>query len=157
MLDFITDSLKRAERCLCIGARGDIAELTSIVSRRPFDSTLLRVREPERWCAPNRALAPETVTDVMDEWSTDTFDGDQSGRGRVIADMTWAAGHSFRPSIGDLAQMDRGVTEWARTNPQVAVSMYDVDIFGAAIVTTFVGAHSKVWVCGMPVENPYAG
>jgi hypothetical protein len=157
MLEFITDSLKQAERCLCIGARRDIAELTSILSRRPFDSTLLHVREPEQWCAPNRPLAPETITGVMDQWSTATFGGDQGGRGRVIADMTWTAARSSRPSIGDLVQMERGVTQWARTNPQIAVSMYDVEIFGAAIVTTFVGAHPKVWVCGVPVENPYAG
>jgi hypothetical protein len=156
MLDFIADGLKQAERCLCIGSRRDIAELISILSRRPFDSTLLQVTEPEERCPPDRAFAPETITDVMHQWSTATFPGDRSDLGRVIADMTWTAARSSRPSIGDLARMERAVTEWARTNPQIAVSMYDVEFFGGAIVTTFVGAHPKVWVCGMLVENPYA-
>jgi hypothetical protein len=152
MLDFITDSLKQAERCLCIGSRRDIAELTSILSRRPFDSTLPQVTEPD----PDR-FAPEAITDVMHQWSTSTFPGDRSDLGRVIADMTWTAARSSRPSIGDLARIERGVTEWAPTDLQIAVSMDGVEFFGAAIVTTFVGAHPKVWACGVPVENPYAG
>jgi hypothetical protein len=28
-----------------------------------------------------------------------------------------------------------------------------VEFLGGAIVTTFVGAHPKVWVCGMPLET----
>jgi hypothetical protein len=151
MLDFITDSLKQAERCLCIGSRRDIAELTSILSRRPFDSTLPQVTEPEERGLPDR-FAPETITDIMHQWSTSTFPGDRSDLGRVIADMTWTAARS--PSIGDLARMERGVTEWAPTDPQIAVSMDDLAFFGGAIVTTFVGAHPKVLACGIPVENP---
>jgi hypothetical protein len=120
MLDFIADGLDQDERCLCIANRCDISQLSSVLFRRHFDNTLLQCVEHDVRGIRNGSFTPESVSDVMSDWSTTTFEGGGWNSGRVIADMTWAASDTSPLLMDDLARFGQTMTEWARAQCRVA-------------------------------------
>jgi hypothetical protein len=124
--------------------------------QRTINSDLLDVARPDDGPPPNGTRDTGSVAEIMHEWSARTFNEPECSSARAIADLTWAASRSSAPSIDDLAQFGRDMTNWARTHPQVGVSMYDLDTFGGALIPAMVSTHLTVWVCGLTIETPYA-
>jgi hypothetical protein len=87
------------------------------------------------------------------EWAHATFERERRPGGRVVTDMGWAL--PARPSVEDLADYEAEVTAGARRYPQSVVCLYDLDRC-TTVVHAVIRAHSRVWMRGVVLENPYS-
>jgi hypothetical protein len=156
---FVRAGLESGQVCYVVVPAGESAGFAAAVageaSRKSVDPNLLQLAEPEGFYLKDGEFQPGAVVESLHAWSRTTFDERGAEFARVASDMSWA-GPLVEPAfVDELIRYEATATEWARTYPQVVVCFYDLDVFGGDVVIPIIKTHTKVWMGGAVVENPY--
>ncbi|MBW0107470.1 MEDS domain-containing protein [Pseudonocardia sp. KRD-182] len=153
MSAYLDEGLRAGQACLCVAdspERGDARSALTGAARAPERPGGLRHQH-----LPTDVIAPGAVLARIAEWSRTALERDDRTCARVVADMTWTAPSPSRPSVDRRACYETGVATWATTRRQSFVCLYDLDRF-ADVVCAVIKAHSRVWMRGVALENPYS-
>jgi len=111
-----------------------------------FESTYLR----------SGAFAGDNMLLFWKEWSHQTFEEEGWDFARGAMDMSWAETiASSRPVLDDFLDYEMQATRFARTYPQVALCIYDLEVFGGNVIFPVMKMHPKVLFSGILLDNPY--
>jgi hypothetical protein len=153
MSAYLDDGLRAGQACLCVADTADSAAVLSALTTA--DRNGVEAGEARHQHLPTDAVAPGAVLGQVAEWSRTALEREDRTSARVVADMNWVVPPTSLPSVDDLAGYETGVAEWARTHLQSFVCMYDLDRF-AGVVHAVIKAHTRVWMRGVVLENPYS-
>lgn len=59
------------------------------------------------------------------------------------------------PVLNDFLAYERKATRFCRSYPQVALCLYDLDLFGGNVIFPVMKMHPRVLVSGILLDNPY--
>ena len=157
VLDYLQEGLRAGNTCLYVAAEGDRdAVRTALASDDPdVGRGVLEVREPSSTYLRSGTFSPDGMLELIDDWSREVFDRDDCSFARVAGDMGWAAPLVGERFVRSLAHYEARVTRWTRAYPQVAVCLYDLDLFGGDVIIAMIHSHPQVWLHGVVVDNPY--
>jgi hypothetical protein len=150
MSAYLEDGLLAGQACLCVADAAKAADVRSALARTAEGAGGARHQH-----LPTDAAAPEALLGQVAEWSR-TAPGPQDRiAARVVADMSWVAPSTSRPSVDHVTGYESGAASWATTRRQIFVCLYDLDRF-AGVVYALIKAHTRVWMAGITLENPYS-
>jgi hypothetical protein len=152
MSAYLDDGLRAGQSCLCVADTAESAAVHSALAGA--DSTVDPAGRAQH--LPTDAVAPGAVAGQVGEWSRTALEREDRAAARVVADMSWTAPSTSRPSVDHLLGYETGAAAWAVNRGQSFVCLYDLDRF-AGVVYAVIKAHSRVWMRGMTLENPYSG
>ena len=152
MSAYLDDGLRAGDACLCVAGTAEGADVLSALTTADSAEDAGGARHQH---LPADAIAPGAVLGQVAAWSRTTLEREDRTPARVVTDMSWVVPPTSRPSVDHLARYETGVAAWATTYPQSFVCMYDLDRF-AGVVYAVIKAHTRVWMGGMMLENPYS-
>jgi hypothetical protein len=156
---FVRAGLESGQVCYVVAPAGESAGFASAVvggaPQNGVDPNLLQLAEPEGFYLKDGEFQPGALVETLHAWSRTTFDEGGAEFARIAADMSWAGPFVEPAFVDELIRYEAVATEWARTYPQVVVCFYDLDVFGGEVVIPIIKTHTKVWMGGAVVENPY--
>ncbi|MEV6653161.1 MEDS domain-containing protein [Streptomyces sp. NPDC051219] len=156
---YFAEGLSEGHTCLLLAAEGegrtfcDVLAGTAPMAGQDCDS--LQIQGPHETYLQNGTFDGERMLAMLYAWSAEMFPNGKGAFARVAADMSWAQPLVQPAFIDDLIQYEVKATSWLRSCPQVAMCMYDLDLFSGDLIIPLVKAHPMVWFSGMIVENPY--
>jgi MEDS: MEthanogen/methylotroph, DcmR Sensory domain len=153
MSAYLDDGLRAGQACLCVADTAEGADVRSALAGA--DRTAEGAGGARHQHLPTDAVAPRAVLGQVAEWSRTALERQDRAAARVVADMSWVVPSTSQPSVDDLAGYETGAASWATTRRQSFVCLYDLDRF-AGVVYAVIKAHTRVWVRGMILENPYS-
>ena len=74
--------------------------------------------------------------------------------GCIRAVQTWSQ-RDVGPDTSELLHLEAGMRHFLPLYPQVMLCLYDLERFGAELVSSVIKLHPRVLVSGMIVENPF--
>jgi hypothetical protein len=155
LLRFLRESVTGHEPCLYVLAqqRGCCVSST-LVGDRIGDRPLPAI-DPDHRPFPLGLQVTNPVTEVLRGWSATVFDDSGCSAARAVVDMSGI--HPESPHLYDApGEHGRGVTAWATSRQQLALSLYNLEVIDAGAVYFLAKTHRKVWMGGLLIENPYA-
>lgn len=156
ILPFLREGVRAGHKCICITSPTDHARIASTVLAGPgpvpgrlqledFDTTYLR----------SGSFLGEEMLAYWQEWAEQTFDREGWEFARGVTDMSWAESIVAEPAFNDFLSYELRATRLARSYPQVALCLYDLDRFGGNVIIPVMKVHPKVLFGGILVDNPY--
>jgi hypothetical protein len=159
LIPFLLEGLRAGHACAFYAAEGETEHIPELLrtgnSYVHYDPSLLVVREPEDGHLRGGAFAPDALLAGLRAWSAESFATPGVACARAIADMSWANPILSPQLVGDLVRSEVKVARWVRSGDQIAVCLYDLELFGGDLLVPMIKAHRKVWMGGTLVENPY--
>ncbi|NMH96196.1 MEDS domain-containing protein [Pseudonocardia acidicola] len=155
LLPFLTDGLRAGETCLCLTAEGQSAQLVQRVADSGTDVGRLAAVEPSETHLLSGSFQSDRMLELLDAWSVRVFAGDDDRRARIAGDMTWIR-PLIRPSfLAELLRYEAEVTTWLAGHSLIAVCLYEMGSLGGDALMALTKCHSKVWLDGQVIGNPY--
>lgn len=157
MVSFLREGVRAGDKCICISSAQERAHLTAAVTEdgpdvtgrqlqmEDFDSTYLR----------SGSFTGENMLAFWQQWACEVFEREQWPFARGVTDMSWLDGLVASPLVDDLLDYEVQATRFARTYPQVALCLYDLELFGGNLIFPVMKVHPKVLFSGILLENPY--
>ena len=144
VVPFLRDGVRAGQPCICVvdasehdGIRDALDGDVDGLVMEGFEETYLRsgsFRGPE----------------MLAYWQHRHF-------ARGVTDLSWAQPQlsAARLELDDLVAYEVEVTGFTRSCRQVALCLYDLDLFGGDVIIPVMKAHPKVRFNGMVLENLY--
>ncbi|GAA3395678.1 hypothetical protein GCM10020369_69630 [Cryptosporangium minutisporangium] len=157
LLPFLMEGLRSGHAVLVLGRVGERTTLRTTLG----DWSHLEIVEPENGHLRDGRYAPAELLLMLDEWADRNLQANgsppsaPSSFGRIAADMSWAQALMSPVLVDQLVGEEVEVTQWLCRYPQVALCLYDLELFGGDLIIPMVRAHPKVWMAGTLIENPY--
>jgi hypothetical protein len=156
VVPFLREGLHAGDKCICITGAAGRARLTAAVTDgvtvapgqlevEDFDATYLRTG----------SFTGEHMLQYWADWARRTFDAEGWPFARGATDMSWAQEMCSTPMLDDFLSYELQATVIARMYPQVALCLYDLDLFGGNVIIPVLKVHPKVLFRGTLLENPY--
>jgi hypothetical protein len=157
MVSFLREGVRAGDKCICISSAGERAHLGAAVTKdapeanasqlqmEDFDSTYLR----------SGSFTGQNMLAFWGQWASEVFERDRWPFARGVTDMSWLDGLVGSPVVDDLLDYEVQATRFARSYPQVALCLYDLELFGGNLIFPVMKVHPKVLFSGILLENPY--
>jgi hypothetical protein len=153
LLDFLLEAVEAQQAALGLVAAGQLSGYR--VALAAADGTLLMLDDPAGGYLSEGVFDPDRMMRFWARWGDQTFRDGGHPFARIGVDMSWAEPFVSPAFITELMAYEIRFHGWARVNPQVAVCLYDLEMFGGELVVPAIRVHPKVWLAGMMIENPY--
>jgi hypothetical protein len=157
LLPFLRAGLEAGDKCICIVDGTEPAEIVAALGVPGGEGTsagikqLDVIRASDVYLRSGKFSAPETIA----TWKAAISEVMYLGRfARIRAVESWSL-RDVVPDTGELLQLETEMTHFLALYPQVILCLYDIDRFGGEIISDVIKLHSKVFVRGMIVENPF--
>jgi hypothetical protein len=157
LIPFLEAGLAAGDKCICVV---DGTHPTAIVrtlgtgvdaSAVTASKQLEIIRASDMYLRSGRFSADE----VISSWKATISDVMYDGRFDVVRAVEAWSGRDVIPDRQELLVLESEMNRYLPLYPQIIVCLYDIDRFGAGIVTDLVMTHPRVLIGGIVYENPY--
>ena len=158
IVPFLQQGVRVGDKCICISATAERDRIRSKVLTgvsAEADADLLQTEDFDSTYLRSGSFTGSHMLEYWRQWARDTFDEEGRKSARGTTDMSWAHDVLSPPLLDDLIAYEAQVTRFCRTYPQVALCLYDLDLFGGNVIFPVMRVHPKVLLSGILVENPY--
>jgi hypothetical protein len=159
IVPFLQEGIRSGDFCLCITGAKDHRRLERSVLDGPggADSDLLQMEDAEETYlgGADGSFSADRMLAFWSTWGEELFDRQGRTFARATTDMSWAETVFDGRVIDDFMAYEVQATRYARSYPQVAVCLYDLDKFRGNVIIPALKVHPKVFFGGMLLENPY--
>jgi hypothetical protein len=160
MVSFLREGIGAGDTCICIAPRGERGDIESAVAvddagngegpvgelqMEDFESSYLR----------SGSFVGSHMLAFWQAWAHDTFEVKRRDFARGVTDMSWAEEVATTPVLDDVLAYEVQATRFARSYPQVALCLYDLNLYGGNVIFPVMKVHPKVLFSGILLENPY--
>jgi hypothetical protein len=159
IVPFLQEGIRSGDFCLCITGSKDHRRLERSVldGAGGADSDLLQMEDAEETYlgGADGSFSADRMLAFWSTWGEELFDRQGRKFARATTDMGWAETVFDGRVIDDFMAYEVQATRYARSYPQVAVCLYDLDKFRGNVIIPALKVHPKVFFGGMLLENPY--
>jgi hypothetical protein len=157
LLPFLRAGLESGDKCICIIDGTEASAIVAALGPLGTESTpagakrLDVMRAADVILRSGRFSAGETIA----TWKAAVSEVMYLGQfGCIRAVQTWSQ-RAVGPDTNELLHLEAGMRHYLPLYPQVMLCLYDLERFGAEIVSSVIKLHPRVLVGGMIVENPF--
>jgi hypothetical protein len=154
MIPFLEASLSEGDKCICVVDGSDPTAVVAMLGYGPpdaVDKQLEVIAASDMYLRSGAFKADE----VIGAWKAAIADAMYDGRFDVVrAVETWSR-RDVVPDTGELLVLESEMNRYLPLYPQVVLCLYDIERFGAGIITNLLRTHPRMLVGNMLVENPY--
>ena len=159
MVPFLREGVGHGDVCLCITGGADHRRLERAVldgcDEVDADPGLLQMEDAEDTYLSGGTFSADRMLTYWGDWGQRTFAEEGRGFARAATDMSWAQNVITGPLVDDFMGYEVQATRYARSYPQVAICLYDLEKFRGNVIIPVLKVHPKVFFAGMLLENPY--
>jgi hypothetical protein len=156
LLPFLREGVLAGDKCICIAHATDHDRIVTSVTAGGADHGVLQMEGYESTYLRSGAFAGEDMLLFWKEWSHRTFDEEGWDFARGAMDMSWAETiGSSQSALDEFLDYEMQATRFARRYPQVALCVYDLEVFGGNVIFPVMKMHPKVLFSGILLDNPY--
>jgi hypothetical protein len=157
LLPFLRAGLESGDKCICIIDGTESSAIVAALGPLGTESTpagakrLDVMRAADVILRSGRFSAGETIA----TWKAAVSEVMYLGQfGCIRAVQVWSQ-RDVGPDTSELLHLEAGMRHYLPLYPQVMLCLYDLEHFGAELVSSVIKLHPKVLVSGMIVENPF--
>jgi hypothetical protein len=155
LIPFLREGIAAGNRCRSISFRDDEQHLRNQL--RDITGAALDLLEFARSIARhqlNGRFHPDWVLESMGTWAAPRVALKGVMQIPIIGDGG-NAGPDLEGLVAELIAFEDRVTEFVRGGPCVGVCFFDLDNIGADVAMPAIKSHSKMWLDGAILDNPY--
>jgi len=155
VVPFLEEGLRAGDKCICITGPTQHGRLVAALGGTPAKRGQLQVEGYDTTYLRSGSFTGEHMLEYWAEWGRTTFEAERWPFARGATDMSWAEKMVSEPMLDDFLNYELQATVIARLYPQVALCLYDLDLFGGNVIIPVLKVHPKVLFRGTLLENPY--
>jgi hypothetical protein len=158
IVPFLQEGLRAGHKCICIMPPADHDRISTLLMGNPddpMDAELLQMERFDTTYLRSGSFLGEQMLAYWRDWAEQTFVREGRKFARGVSDMSWAFGLESGEMLDDFIRYETAATRFARSFPQVALCLYDLDLFGGDVIIPVLRVHPKVLFSGILVDNPY--
>ena len=157
VVPFLREGLGAGEICLCITGAAEHRRVSAAVLDGADEAAAerLQMEASEDLYLRDGSFSAERMLSFWANWGEQTFVRDGHHFGRAVSDISWAEHVFATPVLDDFLAYEVVATQYARSYPQVALCLYDLEKFRGDVILPVLKVHPKVFFGGVLIENPY--
>ena len=156
VVPFLDEGVRAGDKCICITGRAHHGRLVAALGgRSTVERGQLLVEDYDATYLRSGSFTGERMLEYWVDWGRTTFEAERWPFARGATDMSWAGEMGSEPMLDDFLNYELQATLIARMYPQVALCLYDLDLFGGNVIIPVLKVHPKVLFRGTLLENPY--
>ena len=155
VVPFLEEGLRTGDKCICITGPTQHGRLVAALGGTPAKRGQLQVEGYDATYLRSGSFTGEHMLEYWADWGRTTFEAERWPFARGATDMSWAQEMGSEPMLDDFLNYELQATLIARMYPQVALCLYDLDLFGGNVIIPVLKVHPKVLFRGTLLENPY--
>jgi hypothetical protein len=164
IVEFLAEGLRAGHKCFCLAAATDQFRIAAKVAAQPevawpngdeSADGILEFGTPNHSYLHGGGFSSHRMLQYRVDWAVTAYDRQRRTFARIVTDMTWAYPFLTPDFADDLVRYEARFALWAQTHPQVTACMYDTRKFPDDLLLRISKVHSKLWIDGEVMENPF--
>jgi len=157
VVPFLREGVRAGEICLCITGGSEHRRVSAAVldAGDEAGAGLLRLEASEEVYLQGGTFSSDRMLSFWADWGEQTFTQGGHHFGRAVSDISWAEQLFATPVLDDFLAYEVLATRYARSYPQVALCLFDLEKFRGDVILPVLKVHPKVFFGGVLIENPY--
>jgi MEDS: MEthanogen/methylotroph, DcmR Sensory domain len=157
LLPFLRAGLKSGDKCICIIDATEPAEIVAALGTLGTERTPAGVKRLDvmRTADVNLRSGKFSAGETIATWKAAVSAIMYLGQFNCIRAVETYSRRDVGPDTNELLHLEAEMRYFLPLYPQVMLCLYDLEHFGAEIVSSVIKLHPKVLVSGMIVENPF--
>ena len=157
LLPFLRAGLESGDKCICIIDGTEPTEIVAALGPLGTESTPAGVKRLDvmRTADVNLRSGKFCAGETIATWKAAVSAVMYLGQFNCIRAVETYSRRDVGPDTNELLHLEAEMRHFLPLYPQVMLCLYDLEHFGAELVSSMIKLHPKVLVSGMIVENPF--
>ena len=156
LLPFLRAGLESGDKCICIIDGTEPAEIVAALGPLGTENIAAGVKRLDvmRTADVNLRSGKFSAGETIATWKAAVSEVMYLGQFGCIRAVETCSRRDVGPDTNELLHLEAEMRHFLPLYPQVMLCLYDLERFGAELISSMIKLHPKVLVSGMIVENP---